>query len=248
MSSAWLLVRATPPTALRLRTPRTSVVLRPSPRPAPRTMASTPTSDLYGSTFFLDGFAMRQWDDPTYSGTRLVGDKADFVQKVHAFHASGASPLVDGYAPFCKHIFVPNILGAKVGALEITDDNRHLLRSGYRARRPEELAVLSRWFDAADLGELPAAKMLDVILYSREQIIKEYAAMPAGDKGFGEDPPAPWGIISIKAQDEAFETPMQPITSLRNALGREEGGSGVPIDREAYNKAVQYWDKHAIIG
>ncbi len=37
-------------------------------------------------------------------------------------------------------------------------------------------------------------------------------------------------------QNEPFETPMQPITMLRNALGREEGGSGVPIDKEAYNK------------
>eukprot|EP00983_Pelagomonas_calceolata_P029264 917066-Pelagomonas_calceolata.AAC.10 len=39
-------------------------------------------------------------------------------------------------------------------------------------------------------------------------------------------------------QNEPFETPMQPITMLRNALGREEGGSGVPIDKEAYNKWV----------
>jgi hypothetical protein len=29
---------------------------------------------------------------------------------------------------------------------------------------------------------------------------------------------------------------MQPITMLRNALGREEGGSGVPLNREAYEK------------
>ena len=29
---------------------------------------------------------------------------------------------------------------------------------------------------------------------------------------------------------------MQPITMLRNALGREEGGSGVPLNKDAYNK------------
>lgn len=29
---------------------------------------------------------------------------------------------------------------------------------------------------------------------------------------------------------------MQPITMLRNALGREEGGSGVPLNRDAYTK------------
>ena len=38
---------------------------------------------------------------------------------------------------------------------------------------------------------------------------------------------------------------MQPITIMRNSLGREEGGSGVPIDRRAYEESVAYWDKHA---
>lgn len=46
---------------------------------------------------------------------------------------------------------------------------------------------------------------------------------------------------SVVLQDEDFETPMQPITIMRNALGKEEGGSGVPIDREAYMKSVNYW-------
>lgn len=62
-----------------------------------------------------------------------------------------------------------------------------------------------------------------------------------------ELPPAPWGIISVKAQDEAFELPMQPITMMRNALGRAEGGSGVPIDREAYARSAEYWQGHAAI-
>lgn len=35
--------------------------------------------------------------------------------------------------------------GAKLGALEITADNKQLLRSAYTRRRPEELAVLTRW-------------------------------------------------------------------------------------------------------
>lgn len=32
------------------------------------------------------------------------------------------------YAPFCKHLFVPNFTDAKVGAILITEHNRHLLR------------------------------------------------------------------------------------------------------------------------
>lgn len=43
---------------------------------------------------------------------------------------------------------------------------------------------------------------------------------------------APWGIVSIKPQDVNHELPMQPITMMRNALGKEHGGSGVPLDQE----------------
>ena len=28
---------------------------------------------------------------------------------------------------------------------------------------------------------------------------------------------------------------------------REEGGSGVPIDREKYEQSVEFWSKHAVI-
>jgi hypothetical protein len=44
---------------------------------------------------------------------------------------------------------------------------------------------------------------------------------------------------------EPEETPMAPITMLRNALGVEEGGSGVPIDREAYRRSAAFWRTHA---
>ena len=29
--------------------------------------------------------------------------------------------------------------------------------------------------------------------------------------------------------------------------GREEGGSGVALEKEAYEKSVMYWDSHAAI-
>ena len=93
---------------------------------------------------------------------------------------------------------------------------------------------------------VPEARYLDVILYSREQIVLENSAR---DASFDEStlPQAPWGIISVKAQDEPFETPMEPITMMRNALGREEGGSGVSLDREKYRASVDYWRERAPI-
>lgn len=91
------------------------------------------------------------------------------------------------------------------------------------------------------------ASFLDVILYSREQCVKEYASL----QGAKDPPPlpnVPWGIISVKAQTENYEVPMQPITMMRNALGVEEGGSGIPVDRSKYEAAVAYWDTHASLG
>ena len=97
-----------------------------------------------GDTFYLDAFAARQWDDPKYSGTRISFDKDDFVRKVHEYHKNG-SALVDGYAPFCKHVFVPNFVGAKAGSVNISNEIKGSIETAYESRSPEELAVLSRY-------------------------------------------------------------------------------------------------------
>ena len=55
-----------------------------------------------------------------------------------------------------------------------------------------------RWIPSTKV-EVPEAKMLDIILYSREQILKEKESLPSEDK-LDEIPDVPWGIISIKAQ------------------------------------------------
>eukprot|EP00899_Mesostigma_viride_P015141 jgi/Mesvir1/23628/Mv18304-RA.1 len=222
-----------------------AVGTRSAPSPARMQAAQQDTGLIRGDVFFLDPFAVRQWDDPNYAGTLMSHDKVDFVEKVHEFYAASGNKLVDGYADFCKHVFVPNFPGARAGHLAITPENEHLMRSGYKARKEGELAVLQRWFPA-DKVEAPTAKMLDIILYSREQLVKEREAMGEGGR-MPLPEGVPWGIISIKAQDEDFELPMQPITMMRNALGREEGGSGVPINKDAYRDSVAYWEKHAPI-
>ena len=114
----------------------------------------------------------------------------------------------------------------------------------------QKLPVLTRYFPkdlVSSANDLPVAKYLDLILYSREQIRKENAAMNKGKTYSEAEDETPWGIVSIKAQDVDFEIPMTPITSMRNALGKEEGGSGVPLDREAYMAAYEYWNTHATI-
>ena len=56
-----------------------------------------------------------------------------------------------------------------------------------------------------------------------------------------------YGIIFIKPQDVDFETPMWPITMMRNELGQAHGGSGQKIVKEDYMKAVQFWTEHVTI-
>lgn len=139
--------------------------------------------------------------------------------------------VLDGYAPFCKLHVYPNWTSTKCLSVPITDDNRHLLRSDYEARNSDELPVLVRWFEGV---EPPVANFIIPILYSREQLAKEGSAIDAD-----------WGVVGCIYTMAPEETPMAPITLLRNALGVREGGSGVAIDREAYRRSVEFWRTHA---
>jgi hypothetical protein len=53
--------------------------------------------------------------------------------------------LKDGYANFCKHLFIPNELGVINNIVEITNEILPFIRSGYIRRTPKELPVLCRW-------------------------------------------------------------------------------------------------------
>lgn len=139
--------------------------------------------------------------------------------------------VLEGYAPFCQLHVHRNWTSTRCSAVPITDTNRHRLRSAYEARSTDELPVLVRWFEGL---EPPVAKYLLPILYSREQLAKE-----------GSPIDADWGVVGCLYTAEPEEIPMVPITMLRNALGVEEGGSGVPLDREAYRRAVAFWEGHA---
>jgi len=50
------------------------------------------------------------------------------------------SNLKEGYAPFCKHIFLLNdFTDARVNVLPITPENEHCLRTKYEARNEKEV-------------------------------------------------------------------------------------------------------------
>ncbi|WP_296279658.1 DUF3228 family protein [Pseudoxanthomonas sp.] len=139
--------------------------------------------------------------------------------------------VLAGYAPFCRLHVHRNWTSTRCLTVPITDDNRSLLRSGYEARSSKELPVLVRWFEGVDP---PVADYLVVILYSAAQLAHERAPIE-GD----------WGIVGCLYTQAPEEIPMAPITMMRNALGVEEGGSGVPINREAYRRSVAFWELNA---
>eukprot|EP00536_Pseudo-nitzschia_multiseries_P001472 jgi/Psemu1/250585/estExt_Genewise1Plus.C_190030 len=192
----------------------------------------------------VDPFCFRQFQEhpqsENYGGTVFSQSVEEFEEIVNARY--NAEDLKDGYAPFCKHLFFVNDFtgeDARVNVLP-AEGNEDKIRTEYAARNDKELPVLQRFIPLDAVGgpdKLPRAKYLDLILYSRDQIRKENESMgkPAGEEE------APWGIVSIKAQMEDFELPMNPITQMRNALGKDQGGSGIPLTREEYMKSVEYW-------
>jgi hypothetical protein len=139
--------------------------------------------------------------------------------------------VLDGYAPFCRLHVHANWTDAPCMAVRITETNRHLLRSAYEARTAEELPVLVRWFEGV---QAPRANYLILILYDRAQLAIEGAPIAAD-----------FGVVGCLCTAQPAEIPMAPITMLRNALGVAEGGSGVPLDRDAYARSVAFWSAHA---
>lgn len=157
----------------------------------------------------------------------------DFTPEQFEHYLNTQAPLkvLDGYAPFCKlHVHV-NWTSTRCLTAPITDANRQFLRSDYESRSRAELPVLVRWFEGV---EPEVAAYLIAILYSQEQLALEGSPI-TGD----------WGVVGCLYTQQPEEIPMAPITMLRNALGVEEGGSGVPLDRDAYQDAVDFWKRNA---
>lgn len=177
----------------------------------------------------LSRFARRRLFPTDGRRNAITGTDAESFEA----YLNGHEPeqVLEGYAPFCKLHVHRNWTTTQCAAVPITDENRQLLRSGYEARNSEELPVLVRWFAGLDA---PRAEYLIVILYDREQMHKE------GDHIEGD-----WGVVGCLGTLTPEPTPLNPITMMRNALGVEEGGSGVLINREEYLQAVAFWDAHA---
>jgi hypothetical protein len=203
----------------------------------------------------ITDFATRHFD-PKFGGTKIL-DRNRFIFETELNNAvqfegfnyvptpndykAPYKKIIDGYADFCKLIVIENFTEARTGTLPITMDNYQYLRSGYSSRTDNELPVFSRWFELP--LSAPKAKYLVVVVYTREQLESEYEDLDEPNEF--EKTNYEWGVVAILGQMENNEEPMKPITMMRNALGKDEGGSGVPLDREKYNESVDFWSKNA---
>jgi len=199
----------------------------------------------------LTDFAKRHFDK-TFGSTKILDyTPKEFEEEVNTILGTEA-PEYDynyqtGYAPFCKLICIDNFTDAKLGSMKITLENYQYLRSGYSARNEKELPVFSRWFELPIPA--PKAEYLMLVLYNREQLLKEWKDKGLEDIGekFDLDDDSEYGIVAILGQDWDEEEPMKPETMIRNALGIKEGGSGVTLEKDKYKKSVDFWQTHATI-
>ena len=183
-------------------------------------------------------FTERQYK-ADFHGTRVTCEQVDKLIEL----AKEPYEIVPGYADFCCIAVLKNkqddgsYLFSDLQSLTVEREKaRDLgakLRCAYEARNENELAVLVDWVEGI---EPVTADWIHLILYSREQMAKENDVVEAD-----------WAIVSINAATTQAVEPMRPITSMRNALGVEEGGSGVSIDPKAYNESVAFWQKYVMI-
>ena len=73
----------------------------------------------------LDKFSYRAFDS-TRNSNYISLTKEEFINKVNESYKS-AKDLVEGYAPFCKHLFIKNFVkGLKPCHLEINDEDKKM--------------------------------------------------------------------------------------------------------------------------
>lgn len=74
----------------------------------------------------LDPFCYRQFESAAVAGSMFINfDKHEFTERVNEFYlkVKDQGGLHDGYAPFCKHLFIENFTDAISGYVKITKDN-----------------------------------------------------------------------------------------------------------------------------
>lgn len=104
----------------------------------------------------IDPFCYKQFPlsfpSPSSKGSsaKLDVTAEEFEDVLNNYIHDEGYELREGYAPFCKHVFLPNVNKGKgggpltmgrVNTVEITDDNEDLIRTEYEARTEKEVRL-----------------------------------------------------------------------------------------------------------
>lgn len=197
-------------------------------------------------TIVLTKFAHERHFGPKARTNKVYGGTSAVLFDLHRSLLNGEAIVVPGYADFCQLVFIPNETSTLNPVVEVTEANSHLLRASYTTRSSgsNEVPYLERHFPSGSVPQ-ERAKWLGFVLYSGKHLrevegdLLDFMDIPIQDYD--------QGIVAIMGLAEPKETPMSPMTMVRNALGPEFGGSGVALDREAYLRSVEFWDRHALV-
>ncbi len=171
--------------------------------------------------------------DPETKGTVITTHSvASFEEAINTYDVIKEQ---EGQFTFSRLFFFENFTDAKLGCVPVkgSGEIHFKMRSGYVARAEGELPVLTRWIE---VGAAPAARVICVVCYDKEQLKKE-----------GDYIQAEWGVVAILGLMTHKEEPMLPATMLRNALGISEGGNGEPLDHKKFLEAVKFWQNHITV-
>jgi len=179
-------------------------------------------------------FCMRQVSE-SFVGTQLTQEEMNIIIN-YINDNNTAGNFVPGYMPGVIKWDIPLFLLPEVKSpvMEITDDNKHLLVSEYRARRDGEIPILVRYFKGLEKGK-PIS--IEAVVYLRAQLESE------GEECLG----VKGDLVVVLANRHSNEGLMDPNTMIRNHLGPEYGGSGHPLDRKDYLRSVEFWNTHALV-
>jgi len=196
-----------------------------------------------------DPFCLRQFKED-YSGTKLdIKITNDLISEINvAYDRLNMSfiKLENSDNDFCKYLIIENMFQEiKASTIKLDLTTYPYVETEYIARTEDELPVLTRYVRLPNDFEIPMAKYLVIILYSREQLEKEHKSK--SELPFYLDENVEYGIVAILGTEKQEADPMVPITQFRNALGIEHGGNGVSLNREYYLKSVEFWKNNILI-
>lgn len=225
----------------------------------------------------LTDFVKRQWK-PDFSGTKMASiDQGAFISDINNipsyFKFDGRDIETEEFSvevhpewDFCKYLFIRIDSNARfeeirVASVKINHTLLPYIRTSYSSRTPDELPILTRFLQIPKEANyrLPYASYIGCVLYSREQLLKEYEAETKKElakdnivfdeqiKKFELSEDCEYGIVAIMGLHEPQMEPMLPITHMRNALAESEGGNGQKLNKAEYLRSVKYWSEYILI-